>query len=58
MPRIPSPSAPAARLSDTELPLDERRINDLGQGLGQAVGAVAEIVITTPLKVLTVVTGQ
>ncbi|MGB3646297.1 MAG: alpha/beta hydrolase [Mesorhizobium sp.] len=50
-------SAPAS-LSNTEPPLDERRINDLGQGLGQAVGAVAEIVITTPFKVLTVVTGQ
>src|SRR5690606_38566081 len=48
-------SAPAS-LSDAGLPLDEQRINDLGQGLGKAVGAVAEIVITTPIKVLTVVT--
>lgn len=50
-------SAPAS-LSDTDPPLNEQRINDLGQGIGQAVGAVAEIVITTPFKVLTVVTGQ
>ncbi|PLP61092.1 hypothetical protein CYK37_02005 [Mesorhizobium loti] len=32
-------------------------IEQLGTGLGQAVGSVAEIVITTPFKVLTVVTG-
>jgi len=50
-------SAPAS-LSDNEPPLDEQRIGELGQGIGQAVGAVAEIVITTPFKVLTVVTGQ
>lgn len=50
-------SAPAS-LSSTEPPLNEQRINDLGHGIGQAVGAVAEIVITTPFKVLTVVTGQ
>ena len=45
-------SAPAS-LSSTEPPLNEQRINDLGHGIGQAVGAVAEIVITTPFKVLT-----
>jgi esterase/lipase superfamily enzyme len=49
--------APAS-LSDTDQPLNQQRVNDLGQGIGQAVGAVAEIVITTPFKVLTVVTGQ
>jgi len=27
------------------------------QGLGKAVGSVAEIVITTPFKVLTIATG-
>ena len=32
-------------------------IEQLGTGLGQAVGSVAQIVITTPFKVLTVVTG-
>lgn len=49
--------APAG-LSDESLADGEQRVNDLGKGIGQAVGAVAEIVITTPLKVLTVVTGQ
>ena len=32
-------------------------IGDLGQGLGKAVGSVAEIVVTTPFKVLTIATG-
>ena len=33
------------------------QINNLGQGLGKAVGSVAEIIITTPFKVLTIATG-
>lgn len=32
-------------------------INDLGQGVGQAVGSVAEIIITTPFKVLSIAAG-
>lgn len=32
-------------------------VENLGRGLGQAVGSAAEIVITTPFRVLTVVTG-
>jgi hypothetical protein len=47
-----------ASLADAEPTDGEQRVGDLGKGIGQAVGAVAEIVITTPLKVLTVVTGQ
>ena len=38
-------------------PASNQPIEQLGTGLGQAVGSVAEIVITTPFKVLTVVTG-
>lgn len=47
-----------AGLQDSELPQAQANVDSLGKGIGQAVGAVAEIVITTPLKVLTVVTGQ
>ncbi|AZV21717.1 alpha/beta hydrolase [Mesorhizobium sp. M7A.F.Ce.TU.012.03.2.1] len=36
---------------------DPTQLNNLGQGLGKAVGSVAEIVITTPFKVLTIATG-
>ncbi|MFD1983208.1 alpha/beta hydrolase [Mesorhizobium newzealandense] len=36
---------------------DPAQLNNLGQGLGKAVGSVAEIVITTPFKVLTIATG-
>ncbi|MBB6407442.1 alpha/beta hydrolase [Mesorhizobium sangaii] len=36
---------------------DAAQFNNIGQGLGKAVGSVAEIVITTPFKVLTVATG-
>jgi esterase/lipase superfamily enzyme len=36
---------------------DQAELNNLGQGLGKAVGSVAEIVITTPFKVLTIATG-
>ncbi|TPK57278.1 alpha/beta fold hydrolase [Mesorhizobium sp. B2-4-19] len=36
---------------------DPAQLNNLGQGLGKAVGSVAEVVITTPFKVLTIVTG-
>ena len=34
-----------------------RPLEDFGQGVGKAVGSLAEIVITTPFKVLTVATG-
>ena len=47
--------APAGLASDE---LASEPITDLGKGLGQAVGSAAEIIITTPFKVLTVVTGQ
>ncbi|MBZ9676891.1 alpha/beta hydrolase [Mesorhizobium sp. ES1-1] len=33
------------------------KLDDVGEGLGKAVGSVAEIVITTPFKVLTIATG-
>ena len=36
---------------------DQAQLNNLGQGLGKAVGSVAEVVITTPFKVLTIATG-
>jgi esterase/lipase superfamily enzyme len=39
-----------------EVPVDQP-IADLGRGIGQTVGSVAGIVITTPLKVLTIATG-
>lgn len=45
-----------AALAEAE-PAANQPIEQLGTGLGQAVGSVAEIVITTPFKVLTVVTG-
>ena len=45
---------PAGLASDEPDPV---QINNLGQGLGKAVGSVAEVVITTPFKVLTIVTG-
>ncbi|TIV96562.1 MAG: alpha/beta hydrolase, partial [Mesorhizobium sp.] len=32
-------------------------LDNIGQGLGKAVGSVAEVVITTPFKVLTIATG-
>ena len=31
--------------------------DNIGQGIGKAVGSVAEVVITTPFKVLTIATG-
>ncbi|MER9948791.1 alpha/beta hydrolase [Mesorhizobium sp. M0047] len=46
--------APAGLASDEP---DPTQLNNLGQGLGKAVGSVAEIVITTPFKVLTIATG-
>ncbi|MER9936056.1 MAG: alpha/beta fold hydrolase [Mesorhizobium sp.] len=46
--------APAGLASDEPVPT---QLNNLGQGLGKAVGSVAEIVITTPFKVLTIATG-
>jgi esterase/lipase superfamily enzyme len=48
-------SVPAS-LSSNHLDGD-RTIETLGRGIGQTVGSVAEIVITTPFKVLTVVAG-
>ena len=33
-------------------------IDDLGKGVGKAVGSVAEIIITTPFKILTLGAGQ
>jgi esterase/lipase superfamily enzyme len=51
--RLRTPAALAAEAVDPGQP-----INDLGKGIGQTVGSVAEIVITTPFRVLTVVTGQ
>ncbi|MER9328932.1 alpha/beta hydrolase [Mesorhizobium sp. M0488] len=46
--------APAGLASEEP---DPTQLNALGQGLGKAVGSVAEIVITTPFKVLTIATG-
>ncbi|MBZ9721498.1 alpha/beta hydrolase [Mesorhizobium sp. AD1-1] len=46
--------APAGLASDEP---DPTQLKNLGQGLGKAVGSVAEIVITTPFKVLTIATG-
>ncbi|WP_256750949.1 alpha/beta hydrolase [Mesorhizobium sp. Mes31] len=45
---------PAGLASDDTSPA---QLDNLGQGLGKAVGSVAEIVITTPFKVLTIATG-
>ncbi|MEI9403681.1 alpha/beta hydrolase [Mesorhizobium argentiipisi] len=45
---------PAGLASDEP---DPAQLNDIGQGLGKAVGSVAEVVITTPFKVLTIATG-
>ncbi|MBZ9760880.1 alpha/beta hydrolase [Mesorhizobium sp. CA8] len=45
---------PAGLASDEP---DPTQLNDIGQGLGKAVGSVAEVVITTPFKVLTIATG-
>ena len=36
---------------------ESARLDDIGQGIGKAVGSVAEVVITTPFKVLTIATG-
>ena len=41
----------------TGAPLPGQPIEQLGNGLGQAVGSVAQIIITTPFKVLSVATG-
>ncbi|MER8462568.1 alpha/beta hydrolase [Mesorhizobium sp. M1409] len=46
--------APAGLASEEP---DPTQFNNIGQGLGKAVGSVAEIVITTPFKVLTIATG-
>lgn len=50
--RLRTPAGLASDEADAGQP-----INNLGQGLGKAVGSVAEIVITTPFKVLTIATG-
>jgi esterase/lipase superfamily enzyme len=47
--------APAGLASDEVNPAQP--IDNLGQGIGKAVGSVAEIVITTPFRVLTIATG-
>lgn len=47
--------APAGLASDEVDPAQP--IDTLGRGIGKAVGSVAEIVITTPFKVLTIATG-
>ncbi|TIR35402.1 MAG: alpha/beta hydrolase, partial [Mesorhizobium sp.] len=47
--------APAGLASDEVDPAQP--IDNLGQGIGKAVGSVAEIVITTPFRVLTIATG-
>jgi esterase/lipase superfamily enzyme len=39
-------------------PVDAEPIDTLGQGIGQTVGSAAEIVVTTPFKVLRIVTGN
>ncbi|WP_315923413.1 alpha/beta hydrolase [Mesorhizobium sp. SP-1A] len=44
-----------AGLGDDQI--DAQPIDTLGKGIGQTVGSVAEIVITTPFKVLTIATG-
>ncbi|RWF35967.1 MAG: alpha/beta fold hydrolase [Mesorhizobium sp.] len=36
---------------------DSAEFDNIGQGIGKAVGSVAEVVITTPFKVLTIATG-
>jgi esterase/lipase superfamily enzyme len=45
---------PAGLASDETPPA---QLDNLGQGIGKAVGSVAEIVITTPFRVLTIATG-
>jgi len=45
---------PAGLASDEPSPT---QLNNIGQDLGKAVGSVAEVVITTPFKVLTIATG-
>ncbi|WP_245486193.1 alpha/beta hydrolase, partial [Mesorhizobium sp. M5C.F.Ca.IN.020.29.1.1] len=47
--------APAGLASEEANPAQP--IDNLGQGIGKAVGSVAEIVITTPFRVLTIATG-
>lgn len=50
--RLRTPAALAAGQPEIGQPIE-----NLGKGIGQAVGSVAEIVITTPFRVLTVATG-
>lgn len=45
---------PAGLASDQ---IDGQPIDTLGQGIGKTVGSVAEIIVTTPFKVLTIATG-
>ena len=48
---VPASLAPAD-------PQGTQPIEDLGQGVGKAVGSVAEIIITTPFKIFTVGAGR
>ncbi|RVD34431.1 hypothetical protein EN746_36215, partial [Mesorhizobium sp. M8A.F.Ca.ET.023.02.2.1] len=36
---------------------DPAQLSNIGQGLGKVVGSAAEVIITTPFKVLTIATG-
>lgn len=45
---------PAGLASDQ---IEAQPIDTLGKGIGQTVGSVAEIIVTTPFKVLTIATG-
>ncbi|UCI05362.1 alpha/beta hydrolase [Mesorhizobium sp. B1-1-8] len=45
---------PAGLASDEPNPA---QLNNVGQGLGRAVGSAAEVIITTPFKVLAIATG-
>jgi esterase/lipase superfamily enzyme len=48
--RLQTPAGLASAENDFEQPA-----SNLGRGIGQAVGSVADIIITTPFKVLNVV---
>jgi esterase/lipase superfamily enzyme len=48
-------SVPAGLRSEE---IDAQPIDTLGRGIGQTVGSAAEIVVTTPFRVLKIVTGN
>ena len=50
--RLRTPAALVSEEPDLGQP-----INDIGQGLGKAVGSAAQVIITTPFRVLTIATG-